>query len=118
MAVTESSGHRPENRRTQTTAQTKELILQAALTCFSRRGYARTTIAEIAREAGVAVATVYTSVGGKPVLLEQLLDEGMQDEGVAQGLKLLAGAGTGREVIDILGVGTAMVTERQIEASG
>jgi AcrR family transcriptional regulator len=115
MAVPENNERRPENRRTQTAAQTQDLILQAALTCFSRAGYARTTIAEIAREAGVAVATVYTSVGGKPVLLERIFDDSIEDEGTAQGLKLLAEAGTGREVIDILGFGTLMVTQRQIE---
>ena len=39
-----------------------------------RDGYGATTIARIARDAGVAVQTVYNSVGGKAALLSRALD--------------------------------------------
>jgi AcrR family transcriptional regulator len=46
----------------------------AARRLFTRRGYAATTVAEIAAEAGVAVDTVYAAVGTKPVLFRLLLE--------------------------------------------
>ena len=37
----------------------REAILAAARTLFAQKGYEETTIADIAREAGIAVGTVY-----------------------------------------------------------
>jgi AcrR family transcriptional regulator len=39
---------------------------------FVRRGYGRTTLAEVARVAGVAVETVYAAYRNKPTLLRQV----------------------------------------------
>lgn len=50
------------------------MILDAALALFTSQGYGATSVAEIADRAGVALATVYASVGGKPVLLRLLID--------------------------------------------
>lgn len=61
-------------RRERQAAETRRDIVDAALRLFREHGYARTSIADIAAAAGVAVPTVYTSVGGKRVLLHQLLD--------------------------------------------
>lgn len=51
---------------------------------FTRRGYAKTSVGTIAKEAGVAVDTVYAAVGRKPQLLlaahDLLLAEGDVDE--------------------------------------
>jgi len=49
-------------------------VIQAAWRLFAERGYAATSIEEIARAAGVSRATVFTSVGGKPVLLKAAFD--------------------------------------------
>lgn len=49
-------------------------ILQAALSLFVTRGYPATTVEMIAREAGVAVQTVYFSFRTKANILTQLLD--------------------------------------------
>jgi len=49
-------------RRELASIQTRDAILSAAVELFGSGGYARTTIAEIARRAGVATNTVYTSV--------------------------------------------------------
>ena len=62
------------SRRDRQAAQTRRDILDAALRLFAERGYARTSIADIAAEAGVAVPTLYTSVGTKPALLRHLID--------------------------------------------
>lgn len=49
-------------------------ILHAAMSLFVTRGYPSTTVEMIAREAGVAVQTVYFSFRTKANLLKQLVD--------------------------------------------
>ena len=71
-------------RREKQAAETRNDILNAALKLFAERGYAGTGIADIAAEAGVAVPTVYASVGAKPLLLRHLLDRIDQRAGVAE----------------------------------
>lgn len=61
-------------RRAQQTAATREAVLEAARALFVQRGYGATTVAEIASAAGVAVDTVYATVGPKPVLLRELVE--------------------------------------------
>jgi AcrR family transcriptional regulator len=56
-------------RRREQAARTRERIVEVAGRLFEERGYAGTTIPEIAREAGVAVETVYRSASGKAGLL-------------------------------------------------
>jgi AcrR family transcriptional regulator len=59
-------------RRQNQAASTRQAILDAARSLFVERGYAQTTVAEIAAAAHVAVPTVYVSVGPKPTILEEL----------------------------------------------
>ena len=54
--------------------RTRQAILSAARQVFAEHGYAATTIAQIAATAGVAVDTVYASVGTKPVLMRLLIE--------------------------------------------
>lgn len=49
-------------------------ILDAAYACFTRNGLHRTTIEDIAREAGVSRPTVYRYVAGKDEALQLLVD--------------------------------------------
>jgi len=58
-------------RRQEQAAETRIRILRAAHDLFASQGYGRTTIVEIADEAGVAVETVYAAFGNKPTLLRQ-----------------------------------------------
>src|SRR5690349_1194060 len=53
---------------------TREAVIAAAGRLFVERGYAATSIEEIAAAAGVSRATVFTSVGGKASLLKTALD--------------------------------------------
>jgi AcrR family transcriptional regulator len=53
---------------------TRKAVIAAAGRLFVERGYAATSIEEIAAAAGVSRATVFTSVGGKPKLLKTALD--------------------------------------------
>ena len=54
--------------------RTRQAILEAARLLFSEKGFAATTIAQIAAKAGVAVDTVYAAVGPKPALMRLLLE--------------------------------------------
>ncbi|GGM17154.1 TetR family transcriptional regulator [Dactylosporangium sucinum] len=56
-------------------AQTRRDIILAATRLFTRQGYAHTSVTDIAREAGVAVQTIYSSVGSKARLVTAMLDE-------------------------------------------
>jgi len=93
-------------RRAQSAEQTRALILRAALERFTADGYAKATVQDIARTAGVVVATVYTSVGGKPVLLEQLVRAGVEGAVVAQTMERVARATGGREIVELIAEGT------------
>lgn len=53
---------------------TRRLILDAAARLFAEQGYVATSIDAIAAAAGVGRATVFTAVGGKPVLLKAAYD--------------------------------------------
>jgi AcrR family transcriptional regulator len=59
-------------RRAEQARETRLRILRAAHDLFVDEGYGRTTIAEIARAAGVAVETVYAAYRNKPTLLRQV----------------------------------------------
>jgi AcrR family transcriptional regulator len=57
------------SRRRQAAARTRTAILKAARELFTTRGYAGTSVADIAQVAGVSVDTLYATVGRKPQLL-------------------------------------------------
>ncbi len=59
-------------RRQQQAAGTRLRIINAAHELFVAKGYGRTTIAEIAMAAGVAVETVYAAFRNKRTLLRQV----------------------------------------------
>ncbi len=59
-------------RRQEQAAETRQRIIQAAHDLFVGMGYGSTTIADIARAAGVAVETVYAAFRNKHTLLRQV----------------------------------------------
>ena len=61
------------NKRKAQAESTREAIIEAGRKLFLESGYANTTVASIAREAGVAVPTVYASIGGKQGILLRLV---------------------------------------------
>jgi AcrR family transcriptional regulator len=54
--------------------ETRRAVLRAAHDLFVGRGYGRTTIAEVARAAGVSAETVYAGFGTKANLLHRVWD--------------------------------------------
>jgi len=67
-------------------ATTRERILQAALTCFSNKGYHQTTTDEIVAESGLGKGTLYRYFENKQELFISLIDWFMLefDEDLAQ----------------------------------
>jgi AcrR family transcriptional regulator len=64
------AGRRRESRA----RQTRQRIIAAGLQLFLDRGYVATTVEAIARQAGVAPATVYQAFGTKQAILAAALD--------------------------------------------
>ena len=62
------------SRRQTQAAATRASVLEAGRSLFVERGYAATTVADIAASAGVAPATVNAAFGGKAGLLKRLID--------------------------------------------
>ncbi|BCL79827.1 TetR family transcriptional regulator [Ktedonobacteria bacterium brp13] len=56
-------------------------MLQAALRVFSRKGYAASTLEDIAKEAGVTRGAIYWHFQGKAELYQTLLAQGSQKPG-------------------------------------
>lgn len=59
-------------RRTEQARETRLRIIRAAHDLFISDGYGRTTMAQVAEDAGVAVETVYAAFRNKPELLRQV----------------------------------------------
>jgi AcrR family transcriptional regulator len=73
-------------RREDAAAATREAILSRARDLFLTRGYAATTVPEIARAARVATQTVYASTGGKAALFAELLRPAINDPTAADAM--------------------------------
>jgi AcrR family transcriptional regulator len=65
----------PVKTRQQIAAEeTRRVIVETAAELFLERGYNATSIGQIAAEAGVAVQTIYNSIGSKRDVLSRVLD--------------------------------------------
>ena len=62
-------------------SRTRTAILEVAQRQFLGSGYAATTVAGIAGEAGVSVDTIYKSFGGKPGLARAIYHEALRGRG-------------------------------------
>jgi AcrR family transcriptional regulator len=99
-------------RRQRQAEATRQEILQAARRLFVERGYANTTMSDIAAEADVAVQTIYTSCGSKRDLalaLNDLIDE---EAGVAELAAQARTADDPRKVIALSVALTRQIHER------
>lgn len=70
-------------RRKEQAAATRDAVLAAARDLFVGEGYRSTTVAGIARRAGVAVDTVYATIGRKPDLLREVVEAAISGTGQA-----------------------------------
>src|ERR1700686_4183148 len=65
---------RRRERATEERSETRRRVVDAARELFLSRGYVATTMADIAREAGVALQSVYTAGQSKADLLHLVTD--------------------------------------------
>ncbi len=61
--------------RQESARRTRQAVVEAAHELFTARGYAATSLADIAGAAGVARPTAFAVFGSKPALLRQVLDQ-------------------------------------------
>jgi len=69
--------------RREAARSTREAIFAAARALFLDKGYAATTMQAIAQSAGIALDTVYASVGKKPALFALLVETAISGSDVA-----------------------------------
>ncbi len=70
------------SRRQRQAAETQLEILGAARRLFAEQGYGATLLTDIAREAGVAVQTIYASLGSKKAIVMAMVDLVDREAGV------------------------------------
>lgn len=99
-------------RRAAGAERTRADILRSARSRFAAHGYTGATIPDIAADAGVSVATVYSSIGGKAQLFVALFDAAASDPATDEAMLSVARATTPLEVIRAIGHGTRLVSER------
>jgi len=64
----------PVGLRERKKQRTRQAIVEAATRLFAERGYAETTLAEVADEAEVALSTIFNYFPGKPDIVFALMD--------------------------------------------
>jgi len=105
-------------RREEAARETRGRILDAARRLFTAEGYASATIAAVAREAGVAVDTVYASVGRKPALFRLLVEtaiSGVDDAVPAEErdyVRRIRAEGSARRKLEIYAAATRAIHDR------
>ena len=75
-----SKGNGKKSLRVLQKESTLQLLLKSATHLFFRKGYAGTTIDDIAAHAGVSRATVYLHFSRKCAILQRIAEEGMMIE--------------------------------------
>jgi AcrR family transcriptional regulator len=75
MVIQRNVSPKPSVKRTRRGPYTRQQILDASLRLFSERGFARTTVRDIARQAGITDAAIYYHFDSKRELLEALVEE-------------------------------------------
>jgi AcrR family transcriptional regulator len=88
-------------RRQRQAEATRRDILLAARRLFGERGYAGTSMAEIAAAADVAVPTIYASVGSKRELVLALVDVIDEEAGLGELAPRLVEASEPRELVAV-----------------
>lgn len=81
MPVVKSNRRYDSRGRKEQARRNREAALNAAECLFLERGYAATSIASIAQEAGLSVQTIYKVFGGKSGLVKAIYQRGLLGKG-------------------------------------
>jgi AcrR family transcriptional regulator len=102
---------RPRGRRQEYAEATRQAIASAARRLFADQGYFSTRVEDIATEARVAPATVYSVSGGKYGLLKALVDEWQSSPIIAATIDELARLDDPVLLIQVLSARTRQIRE-------
>jgi len=105
---------KPPSLRERQAQLTQAEILKAARRLFAERGYARTSVRNIAEAAGVSAQTVYDSIGSKQVLVTRLNDLIDEEANVATIARAAAESGDPQQIASL----SAAVTRSILEHCG
>ncbi len=97
MVKAKESRRYDASRRRRRADANRERVIEVATRVFAERGYAETTMATLASEAGVAVPTIYAGFGSKRGLLSAVLDRLVSNE---PGPTPILRTGRAREVLE------------------
>ena len=100
MAKVKGSRRYSSTVRDEQAARTRARILDAAAALFLDRGYARTTVQEIAERAGVARDTVHAVFGSKARVLTALIDTRLVPDGAVGNVTETAAAQAVKDEVD------------------
>jgi AcrR family transcriptional regulator len=103
-------------RRELDAATTRSDIFDAARELFVANGYARVTVADIARQANVAAKTVYASAGSKADILNELIANAVEGSGAQDTLEAVRRSRDFHEVIELVAGGTRAGNEANRDA--
>ena len=78
----------------------KEHIMETALQLFASKGYGQTSIALIAREAGVAQGLMYNYFDSKEALLLAIMEQGFA--GVQESMAVYAGSDCQQKFLEVV----------------
>ncbi|MCQ4212812.1 TetR/AcrR family transcriptional regulator [Streptomyces longispororuber] len=98
--------------RAQKAEETRRAIIETARDLFAEHGYGRVGLATVAAEAGVALNTVYASVGGKPALILAMAKDSADDEQTDHTRQQILATQDGPEILRLTAEGTRVVIER------
>ncbi len=84
---------------------TRDEILRAARRLFADRGYARTSVRDIAQAEGLSAQTVYDSVGSKQALVSRLNDLIDTEAGIGPIARAAAESGGAGRTVHACGAG-------------
>lgn len=102
ISITDAASHRRHEA-----ASTEERIRAGALACIARRGVTKTTVDDVAREAGVSRATIYRVFpGGKDTLIDAVL--GREVHRFFAGLAIELARHDDAESLLVAGIGSAL----------
>lgn len=104
-------------RRERYALETKGAIVAAARKLFAERGYFATTVEDIASEANVAPATVYSSGGGKQGLLAAILDAWGSDPVIRTTLDMVASTTDPREIVGMVSAAACQMRDEWGDAA-
>lgn len=100
------------SRRDLQAQQTRREIIAAARGLFAGQGYVKTSVAQIARAAGVSVQTIYDSVGSKRAIVLALNDYIDEEADVGALAAQIGATNNPTEVIGLVVAITRQIQER------